>query len=666
MVTILNEIYEADFRGYSYRFRPGRSPHRALDALNAGIQRKRVNWILDADIRGFFDDMDHEWTMKFMEQRVADKRVLRPIGKWLTAGVSENGEWPATKVGTLQGAVVSPRRAKFGPEVHREKTRLIEFGRFAKGDRNERGEGKPETFTFLGFTHCCGRNSKGSFVVWRRTAAKRMRAKLLLLKRELRRKMHEPVGVVGQWLKRVVGGYYRYHGAPGNSAVLGKLRDRLCRLWRQALRRRSRRPNPCPRPSRTARRWTDPRTGKSGRMTLFPRRLGSPMTGRLRGMLPSWCAVRFENQETFRLSPGLFMQPILVVGLKSMTKTLAYAARSATSPLGRWELERREPGPHDVQIEITHCGVCHSDLHTVRNEWTGTVYPVVPGHEIIGRVTAIGGAVTKFKIGDSAGVGCLVDSCRTCGSCREGLEQYCENGMILTYNSPDKHTGKVTYGGYSGQIVVDEGFVLRVSAKLTPAGAAPLLCAGITTYSPLRHWNAGAGKKVGIVGLGGLGHMGVKFAHAFGAHTVLFTTSPSKVKDGRELGADEVTISRDAGAMTKHAASFDFILNTVAASHNLDPFLNLLKRDGTMCLVGAPAQPHPSPAVFNLIFKRRALAGSLIGGIAETQEMLDFCAAHRIESQIELIPIQKIDEAYDRMLKSDVKYRFVIDMASLK
>jgi len=348
-----------------------------------------------------------------------------------------------------------------------------------------------------------------------------------------------------------------------------------------------------------------------------------------------------------------------------MTKTLAYAAHSAAPPLGRLEIERREPGPQDVQIEITHCGVCHSDLHTVRGDWAGTVYPVVPGHEIIGHVTAVGSAVTKFKVGDAAGVGCMVDSCRTCASCHEGLEQYCD-GMTLTYNSPDKHTGGVTYGGYSGQIVVDESFVLRVPGKLSPAGAAPLLCAGITTYSPLRHWNAGQGKKVGIVGLGGLGHMGVKFAHAFGAQTVLFTTSPSKVKDGQELGADEVVISRDADAMSKQTASFDFILNTVAAPHNLDPFLSLLKRDGTMCLVGAPGVPHPSPTVFNLIFKRRALAGSLIGGIAETQEMLDFCAEHNIESQIEIIPIQKIDEAYARMLKSDVKYRFVIDMASLK
>jgi uncharacterized zinc-type alcohol dehydrogenase-like protein len=349
-----------------------------------------------------------------------------------------------------------------------------------------------------------------------------------------------------------------------------------------------------------------------------------------------------------------------------MIKTLAYATTSATAPFGRWELERREPGPRDVQIEIAYCGVCHSDLHTARSDWPGTVYPLVPGHEIVGRVTATGSEVTKFRVGDLAGVGCMVDSCRTCGSCREGLEQYCEGGMVLTYNSPDRHTGGVTYGGYSSRIVVDESFVLRVSAKLPLAAAAPLLCAGITTYSPLRHWGAGPGKRVGIVGLGGLGHMGVKLAHAFGAHTVLFTTSESKVEDGRKLGADEVTISRNARAMAAQAGSFDFILNTVAAPHNLDPFLNLLKRDGTMCLVGAPGTPHPSPAVFNLIFKRRALAGSLIGGIAETQEMLDFCAERGIASQIEIIPIQKIDEAYERMLKSDVKYRFVIDMESLK
>jgi uncharacterized zinc-type alcohol dehydrogenase-like protein len=349
-----------------------------------------------------------------------------------------------------------------------------------------------------------------------------------------------------------------------------------------------------------------------------------------------------------------------------LIKTLAYAAHSATEPLRRWEFERRDPEPHDVQIEILYCGVCHSDLHTVRSDWDGTVYPVVPGHEIVGRVTAVGGAVKKFKTGDLAAVGCMVDSCRTCGSCREGLEQYCETGKTLTYNSVDTHIGGVTYGGYAARIVVDEAFVLRVPAALGPAGTAPLLCAGITTYSPLRHWGAESGKKVGIVGLGGLGHMGVKFSHAFGAHTVLFTTSPGKTADGRRLGADEVVISRDVDAMMKHKASFDFILNTVAAPHNLDDYLTLLRRDGTMCLVGAPGEPHPSPGVFKLIVKRVSLAGSLIGGIAETQEMLDFCGERKIESDVEIIPIQQINQAYERMLKSDVRYRFVIDMASLK
>ena len=348
-----------------------------------------------------------------------------------------------------------------------------------------------------------------------------------------------------------------------------------------------------------------------------------------------------------------------------MIRSSSYAAHGAADPLRRWELERRDPLPHDVQIEILYCGVCHSDLHTVRSDWEGTQFPCVPGHEIVGRVTAVGIAAAKFRVGEVAAVGCMVDSCRTCGACRAGLEQYCENGMTLTYNSPDKHTGKVTYGGYSSRIVVDEGFVLRVPASLSPAGAAPLLCAGITTYSPLRHWNAGPGTKVGVVGLGGLGHMGVKLAHAFGAHTVLFTTSPSKAEDARRLGADEVVISRDAASMKKHKTSFDFILNTVAAPHNLDTYLTMLKLDGTMCLVGAPGEPHPSPGVFNLIGKRRSLAGSLIGGIAETQEMLNFCGERKIESDIEMIPIRQINEAYERMLKSDVRYRFVIDMATL-
>jgi len=347
-----------------------------------------------------------------------------------------------------------------------------------------------------------------------------------------------------------------------------------------------------------------------------------------------------------------------------MTKTLGYAAQSATAPLDRFHFERREPGPRDVQIKILYCGVCHSDLHTARNEWHNTIYPVVPGHEIVGQVTHVGGEVKTFKAGDLAGVGCMVDSCGTCPDCREGLEQYCPT-FTLTYNSPDPYTGKMTYGGYSSRIVVDERFVLRVSEKLHLAAIAPLLCAGITTYSPLRQWKVSKGQKVGVVGLGGLGHMAVKFAHAFGAHVVLFTTSPGKTADARRLGADEVVVSKNPDEMKPHLVSFDFILNTVAAPHNLDAYLELLKRDGTMCLVGAPENPHPAPTVFNLIFKRRRLAGSLIGGIRETQEMLDFCAEHGIVSDIEIIPIQKINEAYERMLRSDVKYRFVIDLASL-
>ncbi len=350
-----------------------------------------------------------------------------------------------------------------------------------------------------------------------------------------------------------------------------------------------------------------------------------------------------------------------------MSTAKAYAAHDATSPLSPFSFQRREPGPTDVQFSIAYCGVCHSDLHTAKSEWPGTVYPCVPGHEIVGHVTAVGSAVRHFKVGDIAAVGCMVDSCQTCASCKDGLEQYCDvYGTVFSYNSPDKHgTEPVTYGGYSSQIVVDEKFCLHVSPKLDLAAAAPLLCAGVTTWSPLKHWGAGPGKKVGIVGLGGLGHMGVKFAHALGAHTVLFTTSASKVADGKRLGADEVVISKNEEEMAKHAGSFDLILNTVAASHNLDQFTALLKRDGTMVVVGAPAEPHPSPAVMNLIFRRRAIAGSLIGGIKETQEMLDFCAEHGITSDIELIPIQQINAAYERMLKSDVKYRFVIDMKSL-
>jgi alcohol dehydrogenase (NADP+) len=350
-----------------------------------------------------------------------------------------------------------------------------------------------------------------------------------------------------------------------------------------------------------------------------------------------------------------------------MSLTSAYAAFDKKSPLGPFKLERRKAEPKDVQFEILHCGVCHSDLHTARSEWPGTVYPVVPGHEIVGRVTQVGGEVKSFKPGDLVGVGCMVDSCRTCSSCQKSLEQYCETGVTLTYNSPDKHQpGKPTYGGYSTQIVVDEAFCLHISPKLNLAAVAPLLCAGITTYSPLKHWNVGKGKKVGIVGLGGLGHMGVKFSHALGAHTVLFTTSASKIEDGKRLGADEIVISKNESEMQKHLGSFDFILDTVAASHNLDAFTTQLRVDGTLCLVGAPEHPHPSPTVFHLIMKRRQIAGSAIGGIKETQEMLDFCAKHQIVSDIEPIPMQKIDEAYERMLRSDVKYRFVIDMASMR
>jgi uncharacterized zinc-type alcohol dehydrogenase-like protein len=350
-----------------------------------------------------------------------------------------------------------------------------------------------------------------------------------------------------------------------------------------------------------------------------------------------------------------------------MPTTKAYAAAGATMPLAGTTIARRDPGDHDVQIEILYCGICHSDLHTARNEWSSimpTVYPCVPGHEIVGRVTHTGSAVTKFKAGDLAGVGCLVDSDRTCPNCQAGLEQFCP-GMVLTYNFPDKHLGGVTYGGYSESIVVDENFVLRIPENLDPAGAAPLLCAGITTYSPLRHWGVTSGKKVGIVGLGGLGHMGVKFARALGAHVVVFTTSPGKRDDALRLGADEVVISRDANEMQKHAGSFDFILDAVSADHDINAYVQLLGRDGNITLVGAPEKPLPV-SVFGLLFARRSLSGSLIGGIAETQEMLDFCGEHNITADIEVIPIQKINEAYERMLKSDVKYRFSIDMASLK
>ncbi|HJV76385.1 MAG TPA: NAD(P)-dependent alcohol dehydrogenase [Noviherbaspirillum sp.] len=348
-----------------------------------------------------------------------------------------------------------------------------------------------------------------------------------------------------------------------------------------------------------------------------------------------------------------------------MTKAKAYAAQNDRSALAPFEIERRAPGADDVQIEILYCGVCHSDLHTARNEWKNTLYPSVPGHEIVGRVVAVGNKVKNFKVGDLAGVGCMVDSCGHCSSCDEGEEQYCENGFTGTYNGPI-FGGENTYGGYSQTIVVKEPFVLHIKHDLKDLGAvAPLLCAGITTYSPLRHWKIGPGMKVGIVGLGGLGHMGVKIAHALGAHVVLFTTSQKKIEDGKRLGADEVCISTDAAQMAARANSLDFILNTVAAPHQLDPYLQLLKKNGTMTLVGAPADPHPAAEVFNLIFKRRQLAGSLIGGIRETQEMLDFCSEHGIVSDIEMIPMNYINTAYERMLKSDVKYRFVIDMATI-
>lgn len=346
----------------------------------------------------------------------------------------------------------------------------------------------------------------------------------------------------------------------------------------------------------------------------------------------------------------------------------AYAAQSADTPLAPFGFERRDPLPNDVAIDILYCGVCHSDLHTVRGEWGGTLFPCVPGHEIVGRVTAVGDQVSRFAIGDLVGVGCMVDSCGTCPSCHDGEEQFCETtGMVGTYNGADTVSGGHTFGGYSDHIVVKDVFVAKIThSDVDLAAVAPLLCAGITTYSPLRHWNAGPGKKVGIVGIGGLGHMGIKLAAAMGAHVVAFTTSTDKVADAKKLGAHEVVVSRDPEQMAAHANSFDFILNTVAASHDLDAFLVLLRRDGTMTLVGAPEHPHPSPTVFNLILGRRSLAGSIIGGMKETQEMLDFCAEKGITSDVEIIPIQEIETAFDRMTRSDIKYRFVIDMQSLK
>jgi len=351
----------------------------------------------------------------------------------------------------------------------------------------------------------------------------------------------------------------------------------------------------------------------------------------------------------------------------SSYKAKAYSAASETSPLASTTIARREPGDRDVQIEILFCGICHSDLHSVRNEWSEfmpTNYPIVPGHEIVGRVTKVGSAVTKYKPGDLVAVGCMVDSDRSCPNCQRDLEQFCPN-MTLTFNSPDKHLDGVTYGGYSDSVVVDEHFVLRLPPKLNIAGAAPLLCAGITTYSPMRHWHIGKNNKVGVVGLGGLGHMAVKFGRAFGAHVAVFTTSPNKKDDALRLGADEVIISRDTNEMQRHAGTFDFIIDTVSADHDINAYLNLLATDGNLTLVGAPSEPLDVTA-FTLIMGRRRLSGSAIGGIAETQEMLDFCGKHNITADVEVIPIQKVNEAYERLLKSDVKYRFSIDMASLK
>ena len=348
-----------------------------------------------------------------------------------------------------------------------------------------------------------------------------------------------------------------------------------------------------------------------------------------------------------------------------MITTLGYAAHSTTSPLAPLTFTRRDPGPRDIQIEIQYCGVCHSDLHQARNDWKGTNYPIVPGHEIVGKVAAIGRDVRKFKEGDAAAVGCMVDSCRTCVNCKEGYEQYCDNIATYTYNSEDKVSGGFTYGGYSQRIVVDQDFALRVPGNLNVAAVAPLLCAGITTYSPLRHWKVAKGQKVGIIGLGGLGHMGLKFASVMGAHVVLFTRSKQKIADAKRLGAHEVVLSDDEQAMKQHKSSFDFLLDTVSAQHAIESYLSLLKRDGTLSLVGLPGEPLPIPA-FSLCGKRRRFAGSSIGGIAETQEMLDFCSQHNIVSDIEMISMPQINEAFERLIKSDVKYRFVIDMASLK
>jgi uncharacterized zinc-type alcohol dehydrogenase-like protein len=349
-----------------------------------------------------------------------------------------------------------------------------------------------------------------------------------------------------------------------------------------------------------------------------------------------------------------------------MIKVRGYAARDAQSPLTPFSFERRDPGPHDVQINILFCGICHSDLHQARNDWSNSLYPMVPGHEIVGRVVKVGTDVKKLASGDFAGVGCMVDSCRKCSACKEDLEQYCEQGPTLTYNSKERDSEQLTFGGYSEQIVVEERFVVKIPAHLDLKAVGPLLCAGITTYSPLRHWDVGPGSKVGVIGLGGLGHMGIKFAKAFGAHVVMITTSPEKAKDARRLGADDVLVSRDTAAMDQKAASFDFLLNTIPVGHDLNPYLALLKRDRSMVLVGALTALAPPLQGFSLIAGRRSIAGSAIGGMVETQQMIDFCAQHDIVSDVEIVPIQAVNEAYARLLKNDVKYRFVIDMNSLK
>jgi uncharacterized zinc-type alcohol dehydrogenase-like protein len=349
-----------------------------------------------------------------------------------------------------------------------------------------------------------------------------------------------------------------------------------------------------------------------------------------------------------------------------MPAVKAYATASATAALAPFAIERREPGPRDIQIEILYCGVCHSDLHQARNDWSNSIYPMVPGHEIVGRVVRLGAAVHKLRVGDYAGVGCMVDSCRHCPSCAQGLEQYCEQGATLTYNDRERGSGQLTFGGYSEQIVVEERFVVKIPVAMDLKAVAPLLCAGITTYSPLRHWSIGPGHKVGVIGLGGLGHMGIKFAKAFGAHVLMITTSARKAADATRLGADEVLLSTDAQAMHRHAGSFDFLLNTIPNGHDLNPYAALLKRDATMTLVGALTALEPALAGFNLIGARRSIAGSAIGGMPETQEMIDYCAAHRIVSDVEVVRIQDINQVYERLLRGDVRYRFVIDMASLR